>query len=69
VAQPLGSDVASELHSIKADAIARGVGRLPGFVQRFGPSCHSQYASASGDHFAILSRRTRVENLKAWMPR
>ena len=69
MAQPLGADVASELHSIEADAIARSVGRLPGFVQRFGPSCHSQYASASGDHFAILQRSARVKNLQVGMPR
>jgi len=41
VAQTLGSDVASELHSIEADAIARCVGCLPGFVQCFGPGCDS----------------------------
>lgn len=67
--QPLGSDIASELHSIKADAITCSVGRLSGFVQRFGPSCYPQYASARGDHFAILERRACVEDLKSGMTR
>ena len=69
VAQTLGSDVASELHSIETNVIARSVSRLLGFVQCLGPGSDSQHASTSGDHFAILDRRARVEDLKLGMPR
>jgi len=69
VAQPLGSDVASELHSIETNAIARSVSRLLGFVQRLRPGSYSEHASTSGDHFAILERRARVEDFKLGMPR
>ena len=69
MAQTLGSDVASELHSIEADAIACSVRRLLGFLQRLGPGSYSQHASTSGDHFAILDRRARVEDLKLGMSR
>ncbi len=69
VAQPLGSDVVSELHSIETNAIARSVSRLLSFVQRLGPGSDSQHASTSSDHFAILDRRARVEDLKLGMSR
>ena len=69
VAQTLGSDVASELHSIETNVIARSVRRLLGFVQRLGPGSDSQHASTSGDNFAILERRARVKDLKLGMPR
>ena len=69
VAQTLGSDVASELHSIETNVIARSVSRLLGFVQCLGPGSDSQHASTSGDNFAILERRARVKDLKLGMPR
>ena len=69
MAQPLGSDVASELHSIETNAIARSVSRLLSVVQRLGPGSYSQHASPRGDHFAILERRARVEDFKLGMPR
>ena len=69
MAQTLGSDVASELHSIETNVIARSVSRLLGFVQRLGPGSNSQHASTSGDHFAILECRARMEYLKLGMSR